>query len=47
MTKCYHVPTWVDSSKSPLRRPRGIDTLAAIAAKNAYVTQEADVWKEV
>ncbi|MBC8746631.1 MULTISPECIES: SDR family NAD(P)-dependent oxidoreductase [Paraburkholderia] len=35
----------VDASNPPLRLPLGTDTLAAIAAKNAYVTQETETWK--
>ncbi|POR47686.1 hypothetical protein B0G62_11760 [Paraburkholderia eburnea] len=34
-----------DASNPPLRLPLGTDTLAAIAAKNAYVTQETEAWK--
>jgi len=37
----------VDAPTPPLRLPLGTDTLAAIAAKNAYVTQEAETWKEL
>jgi NAD(P)-dependent dehydrogenase (short-subunit alcohol dehydrogenase family) len=37
--------TLVDASNPPLRLPLGTDTLAAIAAKNAYVTQETEAWK--
>ncbi|MBV8158693.1 MAG: short-chain dehydrogenase/reductase, partial [Dyella sp.] len=37
--------TLVDAPNPPLRLPLGTDTLAAIAAKNAYVTQETDAWK--
>jgi NAD(P)-dependent dehydrogenase (short-subunit alcohol dehydrogenase family) len=37
--------TLVDASNPPLRLPLGTDTLAAIAAKNAYVTQETETWK--
>lgn len=37
--------TLVDAPNPPLRLPLGTDTLAAIAAKNAYVTQEMDTWK--
>lgn len=36
--------TLVDAAEPPLRLPLGTDTLAAIAAKNAYVTQEAQAW---
>ncbi|WP_321889186.1 oxidoreductase [Paraburkholderia bannensis] len=39
--------TLVDASNPPLRLPLGTDTLAAIAAKNAYVTQETDAWKDL
>ncbi|HEY4296822.1 MAG TPA: oxidoreductase [Paraburkholderia sp.] len=35
----------VDAPNPPLRLPLGTDTLAAIAAKNAYVTEEAQAWK--
>ncbi|HEY4297797.1 MAG TPA: oxidoreductase [Paraburkholderia sp.] len=37
--------TLVDAPTPPLRLPLGTDTLAAIAAKNAYVTQETEAWK--
>jgi NAD(P)-dependent dehydrogenase (short-subunit alcohol dehydrogenase family) len=37
----------VDAPNPPLRLPLGTDTLAAIAAKNAYVTQETEAWKEL
>lgn len=37
----------VDASAPPLRLPLGTDTLAAIAAKNAYVTQETQAWEEL
>ncbi|MBN3856935.1 SDR family NAD(P)-dependent oxidoreductase [Paraburkholderia sp. Ac-20340] len=37
--------TLVDASNPPLRLPLGTDTLAAIAAKNAYVEQETQTWK--
>ncbi|RDJ99279.1 oxidoreductase [Paraburkholderia lacunae] len=37
----------VDASNPPLRLPLGTDTLAAIAAKNAYVTQETDTWQSL
>ncbi|KVD17415.1 oxidoreductase [Burkholderia ubonensis] len=37
--------TLVDSPNPPLRLPLGTDTLAAIAAKNAYVAQETETWK--
>ena len=37
--------TLVDAPNPPLRLPLGTDTLAAIAAKNAYVTQETEAWK--
>ncbi|WP_322052783.1 oxidoreductase [Paraburkholderia bannensis] len=39
--------TLVDAANPPLRLPLGTDTLAAIAAKNAYVTQETDAWKDL
>ncbi|WP_321843630.1 oxidoreductase [Paraburkholderia bannensis] len=39
--------TLVDASNPPLRLPLGTDTLAAIAAKNAYVTQETEAWKDL
>ncbi|MFM0738755.1 oxidoreductase [Paraburkholderia xenovorans] len=35
----------VDASTPPLRLPLGTDTLKAIADKNAYVTQETEIWK--
>jgi NAD(P)-dependent dehydrogenase (short-subunit alcohol dehydrogenase family) len=35
----------VDAPTPPLRLPLGTDTLAAIAAKNEYVTQETETWK--
>jgi NAD(P)-dependent dehydrogenase (short-subunit alcohol dehydrogenase family) len=35
----------VDAPSPPLRLPLGTDTLAAIAAKNAYVMQEMDAWR--
>ena len=35
----------VDAPTPPLRLPLGTDALAAIAAKNAYVTQETETWK--
>jgi NAD(P)-dependent dehydrogenase (short-subunit alcohol dehydrogenase family) len=35
----------VDAPTPPLRLPLGTDTLAAIAEKNAYVTQETETWK--
>ena len=34
-----------DAPNPPLRLPLGTDTLAAIAKKNAYVTQETATWK--
>ncbi|WP_322014142.1 oxidoreductase [Paraburkholderia sp. J12] len=34
----------VDAATPPLRLPLGTDTLAAIAAKNAYVAQETEAW---
>jgi NAD(P)-dependent dehydrogenase (short-subunit alcohol dehydrogenase family) len=37
----------VDAPNPPLRLPLGTDTLAAIAAKNAYVTQETNEWKSL
>ncbi|ASL45313.1 putative oxidoreductase [Burkholderia sp. AD24] len=37
--------TLVDAPTPPLRLPLGNDTLAAIAAKNAYVAQEMEEWK--
>jgi NAD(P)-dependent dehydrogenase (short-subunit alcohol dehydrogenase family) len=37
----------VDAPNPPLRLPLGTDTLAAIAAKNAYVTQETEAWREL
>ena len=37
--------TLVDAPNPPLRLALGTDTLAAIAAKNAYVTQETEAWK--
>jgi NAD(P)-dependent dehydrogenase (short-subunit alcohol dehydrogenase family) len=37
----------VDAATPPLRLPLGTDTLAAIAAKNAYVTQETEAWKQL
>ncbi|KVC61968.1 short-chain dehydrogenase [Burkholderia ubonensis] len=37
--------TLVDAPTPPLRLPLGTDTLAAIAAKNAYVAQETETWK--
>jgi NAD(P)-dependent dehydrogenase (short-subunit alcohol dehydrogenase family) len=37
----------VDAPTPPLRLPLGTDTLAAIAAKNAYVAQETEAWKEL
>lgn len=35
----------VDEPNPPLRLPLGTDTLAAIAAKNAYVEQEMQTWR--
>ncbi|KVD26857.1 oxidoreductase [Burkholderia ubonensis] len=35
----------VDAPNPPLRLPLGTDTLAAIAAKNAFVAQETETWK--
>jgi NAD(P)-dependent dehydrogenase (short-subunit alcohol dehydrogenase family) len=35
----------VDADTPPLRLPLGTDTLAAIAAKNAYVAQETQAWE--
>lgn len=37
----------VDAKTPPLRLPLGTDTLAAIASKNAYVTQETEAWREL
>ncbi|VVD60130.1 oxidoreductase [Pandoraea anhela] len=37
--------TLVDAAAPPLRLALGTDTLAAIAAKNAYVTQETQTWR--
>ncbi|RZF29185.1 SDR family NAD(P)-dependent oxidoreductase [Paraburkholderia sp. UYCP14C] len=37
----------VDAATPPLRLPLGTDTLAAIAAKNASVTQEMEDWKQL
>jgi NAD(P)-dependent dehydrogenase (short-subunit alcohol dehydrogenase family) len=37
--------TLVDAATPPLRLPLGNDTLAAIAAKNAYVAEEMDMWR--
>jgi NAD(P)-dependent dehydrogenase (short-subunit alcohol dehydrogenase family) len=37
--------TLVDARNPPQRLPLGTDTLAAIAAKNAYVTEETEAWK--
>jgi hypothetical protein len=34
-----------DAPNPPLRLPLGTGTLAAIAAKNAYVTQETQAWR--
>lgn len=34
-----------DAPNPPLRLPLGTDTLAAIAAKNAYVTEETQAWR--
>lgn len=39
------IVTLVDAPNPPLRLPLGTDTLAAIAEKNAYVTQETEAWK--
>ncbi|WP_036044848.1 oxidoreductase [Paraburkholderia mimosarum] len=39
--------TLVDASNPPLRLALGTDTLAAIAAKNAYVAQETEAWKDL
>ncbi len=39
--------TLVDAADPPLRLALGTVTLAAIAAKNAYVAQETQVWKSV
>jgi NAD(P)-dependent dehydrogenase (short-subunit alcohol dehydrogenase family) len=35
----------VDAPNPPLRLPLGTDTLAAIAAKHAYVEQETQAWR--
>jgi NAD(P)-dependent dehydrogenase (short-subunit alcohol dehydrogenase family) len=35
----------VDAATPPLRLPLGTDTLAAIAAKNAYVAEEMEAWR--
>jgi NAD(P)-dependent dehydrogenase (short-subunit alcohol dehydrogenase family) len=37
--------TLVDAPNPPLRLALGTDTLAAIAEKNAYVTQETEAWR--
>ncbi|WP_233835988.1 oxidoreductase [Paraburkholderia sp. ZP32-5] len=37
----------VDANDPPVRLPLGTDTLAAIAAKNAYVEQETAAWREL
>jgi NAD(P)-dependent dehydrogenase (short-subunit alcohol dehydrogenase family) len=37
----------VDAPNPPLRLPLGTDTVAAIAAKNAPVTQETEAWREL
>ncbi len=37
----------VDADRPPLRMPFGTDTLAAIARKNAYVTEETAQWREL
>jgi NAD(P)-dependent dehydrogenase (short-subunit alcohol dehydrogenase family) len=37
----------VDAPVPPLRLPLGTDTLAAIAAKNAYVMEETETWREL
>ena len=39
--------TLVDALDPPLRLPLGTDTLAAIAAKNAYVEQEMETWRDL
>ena len=36
-----------DAPHPPLRLPMGTDTLAAIAAKNAFVAQEMDTWRDL
>lgn len=36
-----------DAPNPPLRLPMGTDTLAAIAAKNAFVAQEMETWREL
>ncbi|PJJ20985.1 NADP-dependent 3-hydroxy acid dehydrogenase YdfG [Janthinobacterium sp. 67] len=37
----------VDAPNPPLRLPMGTDTLAAIAAKNAFVAQEMEAWRDL
>ncbi|MFM0336192.1 oxidoreductase [Paraburkholderia fungorum] len=39
--------TLVDAPTPPLRLPLGTDTLAAIAAKNTYVTEETEAWRKL
>ncbi|WP_058050029.1 oxidoreductase [Janthinobacterium sp. Ant5-2-1] len=36
-----------DAPNPPLRLPMGTDTLAAITAKNAFVAQEMETWREL
>ncbi|SFY27843.1 Short-chain dehydrogenase [Janthinobacterium lividum] len=36
-----------DAPNPPLRLPMGTDTLAAIVAKNAFVAQEMETWREL
>jgi NAD(P)-dependent dehydrogenase (short-subunit alcohol dehydrogenase family) len=37
----------IDAEQPPLRMPFGTDTLAAIAQKNAYVTEETAAWRDL
>lgn len=39
--------TLVEAQKAPLRLPLGSDCVAAIEAKNAFVTEELQTWREV
>lgn len=39
--------TLVEAQKVPLRLPLGSDCVAAIEAKNAFVTEELQTWREV
>ncbi|MET0847979.1 MAG: oxidoreductase [Pseudomonas sp.] len=39
--------TLVEAQKAPLRLPLGSDCVAAIEAKNAFVTEELQAWREV